>query len=139
MEQVSWQVYVMWVGLVTAAYYLYVGIRYYRQDFKTIISKVLKPPDRQATGQELETDPIQSTELEALNRASQALEAVFDELAGIQVTKEEAISVLRDQLSGFKDLKQQAVRQSLEGLVARKAKDAFKLELTAMDLEAIWE
>lgn len=139
MEQVSWQVYVMSVGLVTAAYYLYVGIRYYRQDFNTIISKILKPPDRQASGQEAETDSIHPADLEMLNQASQALEAVFDELAGVQLTKEEAISVVRDQLSGFKDLRQQAVRQSVEGLVARKALEAFKLELTAMDLKAIWE
>lgn len=139
MEQISWQTYVMSVGLVTGAYYLYVGFSYYRQDFKNIISKVLKPPDRKATGQEVEAYSIQEAELEALNQASQALEAVFDELAGIQVSKEEALSVVRDQLSGFAGLEQQAVRQALEGLVARKAWGTFKLKLTAIDLKAIWE
>lgn len=139
MEQISWQMYVMSVGLVTGAYYLYVGFSYYRQDFKNIISRVLKPPDRQSITQEIEVASIQEAELEALNQASQALEAVFDELAGIQVTKQEAISVVRDQLSGFTDLKQRAVRQSLEGLVARKAREAFEVELTAIDLKAIWE
>jgi hypothetical protein len=139
MEQISWQMYVMSVGLVTGAYYLYVGFSYYRQDFKNIISRVLKPPDRQSITQEVEVDSIQEAELEALNQASQALETVFDELAGIQVTKQEAISVVRDQLSGFTDLRQRAVRQSLEGLVARKAREAFEVELTAIDLKAIWE
>ncbi|GAA4430800.1 hypothetical protein GCM10023091_00540 [Ravibacter arvi] len=136
MEQVSWQVYVMSVVLVTGTYYLYVGFRYYRQDFKNLLNKVFQPPERQTVYQDPEEEPIQIAELEALSQASRTMEQVFDELTGIEVTKEEAISVAREYLSGFK---QPVFRISLSQLVSRKVKEAFKLELTPDELRAIWE
>lgn len=128
--------YVTSVGLVTGAYYLYVGFRYYRQDLKNQLSWVFQPPERQPAGRDLEEEPIRIAELEALSQASRAVEQVFDELAGFEVTREEVLSVAREYLSGFS---QPVFQKSLAQLVFLKAKESFKLELTPDELSAIWE
>ncbi len=136
MEQVSWSMYVMAVGLVAGIYYLYVGVRYYRQDFKNLLNRIFQPPERSLDNQEGEESPISKEELEALSKASRTMEEGFDELAGIQATKEEAISVAREYLAGFT---RPVFREGLEQLVLRKTKEVFRLELTPTDLKMLWE
>ncbi len=136
MEQISWQTYVISVGFVTGAYYLYVGIRYYRQDIKNTLNRIFQPPDRKPDHQETEENPISQHELEALSKASQTMEEVFDELSGIQATKEEAIAVAREHLAVFT---RPVFREGLEQLVVRKAKEVFRLDLTPTDLQKLWE
>lgn len=136
MEQISWQMYVTSVGFVTGAYYLYVGICYYRQDIKNTLNRIFQPPDRKPDHQETEESPISQQELEALSKASQTMEEVFDELSGILATKEEAIAVAREYLVGFT---RPVFREGLEQLVVRKAKEVFRLDLTPIDLQKLWE
>ena len=136
MEQISWQTYVISVGLVTGAYYLYVGFRYYRQDVKNTLNRIFQPPDRKPDPQETEENPISQQELESLSKASQTMEEVFDELSGIQATKEEAIAVAREHLTAFT---RPVFREGLEQLVVRKSKEVFRLDLTPADLQKLWE
>ena len=133
MEQVSWRLYVMLVSVVVGIYYLYVGIRYYRQDFKILLKRALKPPNPK------EIESIRVDELKALNQVARILEESFDELAGIEVTQEEALSLAREQLSGRPGLEKQVIKEALEQLVAGKAKVVFGLELTQSELKTIWQ
>lgn len=154
---VSWGNYIFGIALISVSWYLYVGVRFYLDDFKNILSGKRKlqfrtpgfemPSDHsdfsfQKPGQ----DNVPATANEGIDPTFQdvdnlveRLKSVISEAGQRKLVKEEFKDYLASVLKDFPNLKDSPFQSSISELIVSECEKIESISLSQMEAEALWQ
>jgi len=153
---ISWGNYITVITLVSAGWYIYVGLRYYFSEFKYYVQK--KTDRRSQNANEIDFSPQgdqKSENRDFLNPASSFEETgndVFDQIeevikrikeavssaSKIKLVKEEFLDYLGLILQEYPSLRDSDFRSSLNELIVQECGKLESLSLTQQEADLLW-
>jgi hypothetical protein len=130
-SNVSWSQYLTVMSLVLAAYYLLIGIRYYRTNIIAVLSGRWHSVRSGNAAAEVSTE-----ELDAI---------VFDlryailEKAGVHTSKQELLRQFCQRLENYNGLRQPAFRVAINSAIIKHSKDSCGVEFSEAELNDAWD
>lgn len=151
-NNISWQGYWITLALISAGYYLFIYLLYFRNDFKVSIARGEKrkwnpASDSGATQPTLFGSNVQpadfvnesNTEVDHLVHAcTDELSAYFQEASRSKGSKEEMLYALSKILSKYSALRSSEYADSLQNLIRSEAEHHCSLHLSAEDISKVW-
>lgn len=137
LSNVSWSEYLVGMGLLLTAYYLFVTLKYYRQELKEIISgKFPKGKIRQ---------PNNFPEGSMLDSSFEELEMVVNDLrysvfekAGKGADKQLLFDQLKARLVNYQGLNKSAYRVAINNFIMQHAKEICGVVFSEEELDEGW-
>lgn len=132
LKNFSWSDYFIAIAILLLIYYLFVIVRYYKDDLKSLLKQ---PTKITAT----ENDEAINNDFETLqNIVSDLKREVFDQAEG-HWDKTQLLSQISDQLSGYKDMDRLAFRVAINHFIIQHAKEICGVVFSEQELEEEWE
>ena len=135
LNKISWQNYWTMVALLTAAYYLFIYLLYFRNNFSFKLSKIFK--DNEAVNN---TDPTEGGKAEAnvFDSCLNELATFFEEANGRKWMKEELLYALQRVLKKYASLKNSSYEETIHRLTILQCKDICAVHINAEELNQLW-
>ena len=135
-SEISWSTYISSVVVLSAAYYLFVIVKYYREDLSQFLAGkkiagavnfIPKP----------EVFEKQNNFLLAQSLADE-IRAFFNEAGNQKISKEEATASMRLLLRKNFALKDSSFKESIQNLIEKECASNFAVHLNEVELSALW-
>jgi hypothetical protein len=144
--QISWTDYITTVVVLLAAYYLFIGYRYFRVDLLQLLSgRKMLSGDKvkvKAAVQRFEKENIQEAAEEPAFQIAQAasdeLQAYLQEASSNKLNEEEVKNGLRKLLGKYPKLKESSFCELIENLIINECELNLSFELDAMQVKELW-
>lgn len=120
LSNVSWSEYLIGIGLLLAAYYLFVILKYYKHELKEIIS------GKSTKRKEPENFPerfMQESSFDELETVVNDLRYDILEKAGRGADKQILLSQIKARLANYENLQQPAYRVAINNYIMQHAKE----------------
>ncbi len=131
LSNVSWGQYLVVVGILLVIYYFFIGIRYYKEDIKSLISGKLLKKDKADNN----TDPS----FDELETVVNDLRYAVLERAGKQANQTELLEQLKQRLAKYAGLQKPAYRVAINNYIITNAKDMCEVMFSEDELNRAWE
>jgi hypothetical protein len=153
---ITWQGYWTTLALLSAGYYLFIYLLYYRKDFKISFPKqkvAIKPSSVPAASASfvteqnelsLDTDEANAVETYAdsdermVYACMDELSAYFESSKGTKVVKEEFVFAVQKILSKYPSLKSSEFKEAVSNLIVSEASHNCSIHLEEEDLFHVW-
>lgn len=135
LSNVSWSEYLVGVGLLVAAYYVFVIFKYYRQELKEIGS------GKFAKRKEPECFPegfMQESSFDELEMVVNELRYTILEKAGTGADKQILFDQLKVRLANYKGLHKPAYRAAINNFIRQHAKEICGVVFSEEELNDGW-
>lgn len=135
LSNVSWSEYLIGVGLLLAAYYLFVILKYYRQELKVIVSGKFKKP------KEPENFPegfMQESSFDELEMVVNDLRYAILEKAGRGADKQILFDQLKVRLANYKGLHKPAYSIAINNFIMQHAREICGVVFSEEELNDGW-
>jgi hypothetical protein len=137
LSNVSWSEYGEIIAVVLVIYYLIVGIGYFREELKKVLTgKLPKTPNSKKTENSFKETDLSLEELEAV--VQDLRYAIFDR-AGKEVGKEELLNLLKGRLKGYAGLQRPAYRVAINNYIIANAKELCGVLFNKHELNSAWD
>lgn len=152
--QISWSLYTIIVIVFLAGYYLFVGLKYYREDIlqllsgKTITSgdtanstpaqPPLIKPDQSLPKLNMQETFEKQNFFQLTKSLADEIQAFLNEAGGNKITKEEVITSLQLLLSRYPALKDSSFKEFLQNLIETECETNCSVHLSEEELSALW-
>jgi len=133
LEQITWSNYLLAMASATLAYYLLIGLIYYRSELGVLISKLNRP---RVYGEETEVPSLADVKTgtdnlqHIVSRINRSLEQ-----AGTDIGKEELLNRIGTILAGYEDLDRPAFKVALKHHIIEQAKELCGVGFSEGELE----
>lgn len=144
LSKYSWLDYAAAVTILIIIYYLYVIARYYREEFKKILSGRVQKPDSDTlqftSEQEIEDDYIDPEENEEYTEVEQLIERVkttIEDAAGKRLDTDKIKDYLAVVLRQHPDVASSALRSAINELIVSEA-EKYAITLDEGEVDQLW-
>jgi len=131
-NNISWSSYITFIVLSAVAYYIVIGIMYFRADAMLLLKGGLK--GRMHEQPEVFTSPDQSSVHELMAELNQ----LFSTAAEQGYPKEELLMALKTKLKEHTHLKNTNLEKALQEHIALSAGSSCGIQLDQSDMNRIW-
>lgn len=137
LKNVSWGMYLEFLVIALVIYYCYIGIKYFKDDIKSIINgklKIIRQSKQTSTGTQMD-DPS----FEELKAVSEDLRTAVFERVGKYLSKQELLEQLQERLSLYEGLYKPAYRHALNNSIILNAKEICGVVFSEDELNSAWD
>lgn len=151
---ISWNNYIVIVVLLLVSWYLFVGLRFYPEELKDIVSRKRKPKFRETSGESDEEtdDDLRHLDFEIIVSESAESETIFHEVDGLvkrlknvfteaterKMIKRDFEDYMRLVLQEYPLLKDSPYRSSVDELIVSECEKHGSVLLTQPEVEVLW-
>ena len=138
-NNISWQGYWITLALISAGYYLFIYLLYYRSDFKVWIHR--KPYNSQGIASASVSVARPSIEQNAeglIDSCIDEINAFFEEARRNKTMKKELIYSLQLLLKKYPSLKNSEYQESLSNVIAAQCEHICSVHLNADEVRHVW-
>lgn len=128
--QISWSSYIITVLLLSTAYYLFIGYRYYRNDLLQLVSGKRNTTNDNVVSTQRHQPLIQSFSDEA--------RAFMEQAGKNKLDKKEIIQSLQLLFKKYPFLKDSAFQGSVQSLIINECASYCSIHLSDEELSALW-
>jgi hypothetical protein len=141
LSNVSWGEFIEVVVILLVLYYLFIGVKYYREEIKSLLSGKLRKKDKAAVQQPGQANGKSSTNDPAFDE----LEAVVNDLrygvferAGKSVSKKELLEQLQERLSKYSNLRIPGYKVAINNYIIIHAEEICGIVFSEHELNSAW-
>lgn len=150
LRNISWSNYITTIVIGLAIYYLFVGIRYYSDEIKDILSgkKKLKlkpalpesdlPEDQQMQNENVSFEEIQENDFDEVEQLIEQLKAAIEHGASRKLIQEEFRMSLVMVLKQYPDIKYSPLRPSINELILNECNKFQIAALNEREVDLLW-
>jgi hypothetical protein len=135
LSNVSWSEYLIGTGLLLAAYYLFVILKYYRQELKEIVSGKFT---KRKQPEYFPEDFMQENSFDELEMVVNDLRYTILEKAGTGADKQILLDQLKIRLANYKGLDTPAYRAAINNYIMQHAKEICGAVFSEEELNEGW-
>ena len=132
---VSWQQYIIFISITAAVYYLYVLLRYYREEVINFIKRTNNIP---VVYEKKDNNKTIITEDEALNELFGELKLLFELASKKNYSKEELMMALQLKLREHGHFKNTPFKIAVSNFMATESENKCSIHLGEEDQLVLW-
>jgi hypothetical protein len=144
---ISWGNYVTGVIIITAGYYIFIAIKFYRKEISMFISGKWKPSlsikGSSKTNQQEEFsgsyNQVMEGSFDELEEVVEDLRRAILEEAGKERGKDEILQMLQDRIAHYSGLRKPAFRVAINHYIIRQAEETCGVAFSEQELDEAWE
>jgi hypothetical protein len=139
-NDISWQNFIVFIASVSIAWYVTIGIVYYRTDLKTLfqfVSERLLPGKLPVKNETIETEEL-TDPFDAAQKARNEISQILERAAHHSFPKEEIIVAFKLCLKQYEQLKTTVFRSVINNFISIESKNKCSTIFDEADLNQVW-
>lgn len=150
--EISWNGYITIVIVLLAVYYLFIGLRYYRDDLLQLLSgRKFPQTDKPLTvlpSTKLDQTPHQANLKQAFEKQDffQVAQSLGDEIMAYlneagrdKLNKEDVMQSLRSLIAKYPPIKNSPFREVIQNLIVTECETNCSIHLSEQELSTLWQ